>query len=107
MHERKFQWDENKRNVVIAKHAIDFVDTVEIFAGRHLVLPAKSEVEARQKAIAPLGPKMICVIFTVRGDTTRIITARVARRNEREGYEKLHSGTDQGDEGPDKLGPTA
>ena len=95
-----FEWDEPKRLAVIAKHQIDFRDAVEIFGGKVLFLPARSEVVARQKAVAPLGPKMICVVFTIRDDTIRLITARVARRNERERYQALYSGTDQGDERP-------
>ena len=95
-----FEWDEPKRLAVIAKHQIDFRDAVEIFGGKVLFLPSRSEVEARQKAVAPLGPKMICVVFTIRDDTIRPITARVARKNERERYQALYSGTDQGDERP-------
>jgi uncharacterized protein len=96
-----YEWDEQKRLVTLSKHEIDFVDAVEIFGGKFLLLNARSELEARQKAIAPLGPKMICVVFTLRDDKIRIITARVARKNEREKYQELYSGTDQSDEGPD------
>ena len=106
MNTHKFEWDEAKRQTVIAEHRIDFVDVVEVFARSFLLLPAKSEVEARQKAIAPLGSTMICVVFTVRNDVIRIITTRIARRNEREWYEKLYTGTDQGDERPHELGPS-
>lgn len=101
-----FQWDEQKRLATLSKHEIDFLDAVEIFGGKVLLLAARSEIEARQKAIAPLGPKMICVVFTLRDDKIRIITARVARKYEREKYQELFPGTDQGDEGPDELGPT-
>ena len=50
-----FEFDEQKRLAVLSKHEIDFIDAVEIFGGRVLFLPARSEIEARQKAIAPLG----------------------------------------------------
>ena len=85
-----FEWDETKRLATLAKHKIDFLDAVEIFGGNFLLLPARSEIEARQKAVAPLGAKMICVVFTVRDGKTRIITARVARKNEREKYQVLY-----------------
>lgn len=101
-----FEFDEKKRKAVLSKHEIDFVDAIEIFGGKVLLLPARSEIEARQMAIAPLGPKMICVVFTLRDDKIRIITARVARKNEREKYQELYPGTNQSDEGPDGLGPT-
>ena len=85
-----FEWNETKRLATLAKHEIDFLDAVEIFGGNYLLLPARSEIEARQKAVAPLGPKMICVVFTIRDGKTRIITARVARKNEREKYQDLY-----------------
>jgi uncharacterized protein len=96
----RFEWDEKKRLATIAKHKIDFYDAVEIFGGPVLYLPGRSEVGVRQSAVAPLGPKMICVVFTKRGDKIRIITARIARRSERERYQNLFPRTDQGDEGP-------
>jgi uncharacterized protein len=95
-----FTWDERKRKSTLEKHKIDFIDAIEIFGGKVLILPGKSDVESRQIAVAPLGGKMIAVVFTVRGDNTRIITARVARKNERESYQNLYPGADQGDEGP-------
>ena len=88
-----FEWDERKRRVTIEKHKIDFLDAIEIFGGPVLVLAAKSEIEARKRVVAPLGEKVICVVFTIRGDAIRIITARVARRNEREAYQDLYPGT--------------
>ncbi len=99
MSKLEFEWDEGKRNSTIEKHKIDFIDAVEIFGGTVLILPGISEIESRQMAIAPLGKKMIAVVFTVRGEIVRIITARTARKNEREQYERLYPRTDQGNEG--------
>jgi uncharacterized DUF497 family protein len=98
-----FEWDERKRQLTIEKHNLDFADAVEIFFGPHLLLGGRSEVENRNRAVAQLGGKVICVVFTQRGDVTRIITARAARRDEREKYQALLSGRNQGDEGPDRL----
>jgi uncharacterized protein len=75
-----FLWDERKRESTLEKHKIDFIDAIEIFGGKVLILPGKSEVESRQIAVAPSGGKMIAVIFTVRGNDTRIITARIAQK---------------------------
>ena len=96
-----FEWDDEKRLATIAKHRIDFLDAIEIFGGKVLILSGRSEIESRQRAVAPLNGKMICVVFTMRDEITRIITARVARKNEREQYQALYAGRNQGDEGPD------
>ena len=99
-------WDEQKRQATLVKHESDVLDVAEIFGGKVAFLPARSKIEARQKAVAPPGPKMICVGFTVRHDTIRIFTARVARKNERERYQALFPVRYQGDEGPDELRPS-
>jgi uncharacterized DUF497 family protein len=98
-----FQWDEVKRAIALKTHGIDFIDAAEIFFAPHLILPGRSEIEERKRAIAPLGSRMICVVFTVRGDNIRIITARVARKNERQKYQELLSRRNPGDEGRDQL----
>ena len=84
-----FQWDEAKRLVSLEKHGIDFLDAAEIFMGPYLEAAARSEGEERRYAIAPLGGRIICVVFTRRGETIRIITARAARKNERDHYQAL------------------
>jgi uncharacterized DUF497 family protein len=70
------------------KHGIDFGDCAEIFADPWLVL-VKSPVaasEARFLAIGALRGRLVTVIFTPRGAKLRLISARAARRNERERY---------------------
>jgi uncharacterized protein len=85
-----FEWDESKRQTTIQKHDLDFADVIQIFLGPHLVLLGRSEVESRKRAIGPFGGKMICVVFTTRGDDIRVITARVARKNERQAYQAIY-----------------
>lgn len=97
-----FEWNESKRLQTIDKHNIDFVEAVTIFLGRYLILDARSEVEKRLIAVGELDGSVIAVIHTLRGDTCRIITARKARRDERERYQALLDGGDPPDEGPDR-----
>ena len=94
-----FEWDEDKRSATIEKHGIDFVDMVEIFAAPHLVLAARSETEPRCLAVGPLRGIFFTVVFTKRGEVTRIITARRARRDEREKYQAAVAGGDPSAEG--------
>lgn len=95
-----FTWDENKRLKTIEKHGIDFRDVITIFEGQHLIIPARSDSEPRFAAIADWNGIMVTLFFTLRGNTTRIITARRARKNERDLYQKLHAGRNPPDEIP-------
>lgn len=96
-----FTWDEEKRRSTIQKHGIDFIDAAEILIAPHLVLEARSEIEQRKIAVGVLNGLHIAVVYTMRDDTFRLITARRARRNEREHYEALFPRTVEGDEEPD------
>ncbi|KZY37245.1 hypothetical protein A3731_33845 [Roseovarius sp. HI0049] len=82
-----FEWDEDKRKLTLEKHGLDFVDAAEVFAEDHLVLKGRSEIEQRRIAIGSVNGVAIAVVFTMRDETIRIITARRARRNEREAYD--------------------
>ena len=82
-----FEWDEAKRLVCLDKHGIDFCDAVEVFETDYLELPARSEAEERLIAVGLLQDVTVAVVFTCRGGAIRIITARRARKNEREQYD--------------------
>ncbi|MDJ0826222.1 MAG: BrnT family toxin [Rhodobacter sp.] len=83
-----FEWDEAKRLATLEKHKLDFRKAIEVFASDHLITSGKSELEERLVAVGILNGKAISVIFTYRAENIRIITARIARRDERE---KLHA----------------
>jgi uncharacterized protein len=85
----RFVWDPDKRESNLEKHGLDFVIAAEVFIDRqHLdedsTRPEHGEV--RRKAIGRVGHLMVCVIYTDRNDVRRIISARRARRDERERY---------------------
>ena len=87
-----FEWDEEKRKRTLLKHRIDFADAVEVVLADPLILSARSDIEERFIAVGPLGGTFIAVIYTMRGDTVRLITARRARKDEQERYQTLHAG---------------
>ncbi len=87
-----FEWDENKRQATIEKHGIDFAAAIRIFRDRYLELPGRSGTEERRIAIGSVDGKVIAVVFTRRGEAIRIVTARVARRHEREDFWTLYDG---------------
>jgi uncharacterized protein len=91
-----FEWDEAKRLATLEKHGIDFVRAAEVFSTPHVVLPGRSDIETRQVAVGEVGGKIIAVVFTMRGEVRRLISARRARANERENYRALvHRGHPQ------------
>ena len=85
-----FEWDENKRLKNIAKHGIDFIDALDVFLEPHLDEPLSYPHEARRKALGPIGDRLVAVIYTWRGTSIRIISARRARANEQRAYRALH-----------------
>lgn len=89
-----FEWDEAKRQATLAKHGIDFVRAVEVFHAFHVEAPARSETEERRMAVGVSDGLVIAVIFTRRGETVRIITARRARENERANFWALYDRAD-------------
>lgn len=77
-----FEWDENKRKANLDKHDIDFEDALEALHEPHVELPSDRDGEVRICAICPMGDRLIAVVYTMRGETCRIISARAARKNE-------------------------
>jgi len=85
----EFEWDENKNKVNIAKHNISFVAAAGVLKRKDiLVKPSSHQSEERLIAIGPYKDRFIAVIYTMRGDTYRIISARAARKTERRDYEQ-------------------
>jgi uncharacterized DUF497 family protein len=84
-----FDWDEAKRQRVLAEREIDFLQAAEALLRPHLEEPSDKHGEARTLAICPIGTKLVAVVYTVRNDTCRIVTARAARRYERKEYSSI------------------
>ena len=82
------EWDEAKRQANILKHGVDFVDAIEMFAGRFIETEDRRRDygERRYQAFGELDGRVTEVVYTWRDDRRRIISARRARRNERRAY---------------------
>lgn len=84
-----FEWDEAKREANLVKHGIDFVDALEVFADplrieridRH-----PEHREERHQVVGAVGDQVVFVVYTLRGNARRMISARRASRNERRTY---------------------
>jgi uncharacterized DUF497 family protein len=88
-----FEWDAEKAEENFRKHRIDFDDAIAIFDGTTLEDEDGrfNYGEVRVRAIGALGPILISVIYTMRGDVCRIISAREATKSERQAYRDAQS----------------
>jgi uncharacterized protein len=86
----EFEWEEAKAAKNLEKHQISFEDAISIFESPVLEVSSDREGEKRWKAIGAVEGREIAVIYTLRGDRYRIISARRARINERRAYRQAH-----------------
>ncbi len=91
-----FEWDEGKRQSNIAKHYIDFRDAIRVFDGPVFETTASRRGEERRVAIGSVENIEIVVVYIMRGQRRRIISARRAHRSERQDYANHLKLADQG-----------
>jgi uncharacterized DUF497 family protein len=84
-----FEWDPAKDAANLAKHGIDFAAAARIFEVPHIVNQSPFSQEDRWVAVGPVEGRLITVVYTRRGTTIRLISARRARTYERENYRAL------------------
>ncbi|MFD2183638.1 BrnT family toxin [Rhodoplanes azumiensis] len=95
-----FEWDDIKRDTVLRERGIDFVDAAKVLLGTVYQYRSPWHDEPRFVAIGPLTEGiLIAIVYTIRDENIRIITARRARRNEQAAYRNALSA--QRDEGED------
>ncbi|MBF0481963.1 MAG: BrnT family toxin [Desulfovibrionaceae bacterium] len=86
----QFEWDERKRTSNREKHGIDFEDAPAVFSPDMIVFEdhRREYGEQRYIGMGTLCGRIVVTVFTVRGDTVRIISMRKANRREAAYYEK-------------------
>jgi uncharacterized DUF497 family protein len=85
----KFEWDEKKAVLNLSKHGVSFELGTEIFSDLQLLSfedDRKDYGELREAGIGGVEGVILYVVFTVRGERIRIISARKANKEEREAY---------------------
>jgi uncharacterized protein len=88
----RFDWDAEKRLSNVQKHGIDFIDAARsLKEGPRLDMESNRGGEFRTLAICPMNVKLIAVVFTMRGEICRIISARAARDDEQRKYRQLYN----------------
>ena len=84
----KFEWDSEKAEINFKKHKVRFETAAEVFLDDYRIDDfdeVHSDDEDRYKIIGRVE-KMLVVIYTERGDTNRIISARLATKREEADY---------------------
>ncbi|MGV1014190.1 MAG: BrnT family toxin [Methyloceanibacter sp.] len=82
----EFEWDEAKRETNWDIHEVDFEDVKGIFRCPHIVASSYGYGENRWTAVGLLDDAEITVVFTMRDERCRVISARRARHYERNAY---------------------
>ena len=88
----KFEWDENKNELNIEKHGLDFWDAAEVFDSPLLTaLDTRQDYgEDRWIGFGLIEYRAVVVIYTYRdADTVRIISMRKALQHEKYQYEEF------------------
>jgi hypothetical protein len=84
-----FEWDPTKADANLAKHGVDFEDTISVFDDPVATIeidPRNYVGEVRYWVTGSVEGVVVFVCYTVRGERCRIISARRANRREREAY---------------------
>lgn len=82
----EYEWDDNKNQI---KHSIDFYDAILIFNDNdriELLDDRKDYQEKRYRTIGTVYDVVLTVIYTIRNNRYRIISARKASKHERKTY---------------------
>jgi len=84
-----FEWDEAKRRENLAKHRVEFADAATAFEDDNTITLPDEESDAEDRfvtmAMDALG-RILVIVYTWRGDTIRLISARKATPRERKNY---------------------
>ena len=84
----KFVWDSEKAKINWQKHKVSFKIATEVFLDENYIEDyddVHSDDEDRFKVIGEVD-KILVVIYTEREDITRIISARLANKKEKDDY---------------------
>jgi len=85
-----FQWDEGNSDKVWLRHQVTQAEAEQVFFNRPIVVaddPAHSAKEVRHFALGKTdAERLLMVVFAIRKDQVRVISARPMSRRERTTY---------------------
>ncbi len=88
----QFEWDPSKAEKVLRQRNIDFENVALLFNMDHITIRSDQNDEERWLIIGIVDGAYVTGVFTLRYGTIRLITARRARKNERELYSSRYLG---------------
>jgi uncharacterized DUF497 family protein len=89
-----FEWDDAKAFSNLTKHRVEFSYAANVFLdpGRaELDVSRREDRETRRKVIGLIEGRLFTVVYTVRTESIRIISARRSNAMERKVYGPFHS----------------
>lgn len=88
--EMVYQWNEDKAATNLRKHGVDFADAVTVFSDElAITIPDERFDEERFVTVGLDGfGRVLVVVYTLRNEEIRIISARKATKQELRQYEE-------------------
>lgn len=88
----EFEWDEVKNLANQKKHGVSFEDARLVFSANHYIAESNYANEKRFVAVGIVKNTLVAVVFTYRNAIIRLISARKARKNEKNNYKETCTG---------------
>ncbi|MBN1578690.1 MAG: BrnT family toxin [Chitinispirillaceae bacterium] len=86
-----FQWDDGNSEKNYKKHCVHFTECEQVFFNRPIFVSADVRHSESERRYAALGVtdrnRRLAIVFTIRGNLIRVISARDMDRKERNYYE--------------------
>lgn len=89
----QFEWDDAKAEANLRKHGVPFEYGARVFLDPQVIdldVSRAEDGEARHKAVGVIEGKLYAVVYTLRGDVRRLISARRCNNTERKAYGPIH-----------------
>lgn len=88
----KFEWDPKKNRSNVRKHGVNFADTTSVFFD-DAALTIEDDCEYGEQRFVSIGmdsfARLLVVVYSMRENNIRIISARKATKNESKAYGEL------------------
>jgi len=84
----EYEWDDNKASSNLRNHGISFDSVVDFSWESAMVVEDDRNDYGERRFIAygPIGNRLHCLVFTLRGEMIRVISLRKANRREVKRY---------------------
>lgn len=90
-----FEWDDDNRYKNLIKHGVTEEEAESVFLDKQLVVAWSLQVNYLEKRLIAIGKsrlnRNLLIVFTIRSNQIRVISARRTRKKEMQLYEKKTS----------------